>query len=100
MAILRMGRHYSQGTAQHRTKLFFAIPTRYFVAVRELLSSASSRGEAIAVCTIEKANVAINRLVQEDRLGALSGTLTSFENSHKLLDSFIWQPQRWQYACR
>ena len=28
-------------------------------------------GETVAVCTIEKANVAINRLVQEERLGEL-----------------------------
>jgi len=30
-----------------------------------------SRGEAVAVCTIEKANVAINRLVQQGRLQEL-----------------------------
>lgn len=28
------------------------------------------RGETVAVCTIEKANVAVNRLAQEGRLGA------------------------------
>jgi hypothetical protein len=27
------------------------------------------RGETVAICTIEKANVAINRLAQEGRLG-------------------------------
>lgn len=31
------------------------------------------RGETVAICTIEKANVAINRLAQEGRLGALQG---------------------------
>ena len=39
-----------------------------------MLSSAAacplSRSEEVAICTIEKANVAINRLVQEGRLGA------------------------------
>lgn len=33
------------------------------------LCLASCRGESVAVCSIEKANVAINKLVQEGRLG-------------------------------
>ena len=33
--------------------------------------SVACRGETVAVCTMEKANVAINKLAQEDRLGGL-----------------------------
>lgn len=34
---------------------------------------ACSRGETVACCTIEKANVAINKLAQDGRLGELQG---------------------------
>lgn len=33
------------------------------------------RGETVAVCTMEKANMAINKLAQEGRLGAAGGLL-------------------------
>lgn len=38
--------------------------------MNETVLSVPYRSEPVAVCTIEKANVAINRLVLEDRLGA------------------------------
>ena len=37
----------------------------------QLSSPLAPNGEAVAVCTIEKANVCINRLLQEGRLGEL-----------------------------
>ena len=45
------------------------------------------RGEDVAVCTIEKANVAINRLVQQSRLDSLCCVIVDVSPQHHLPSS-------------
>ena len=49
-----------------------AVPHATIPAARVDNVSHDRRGETVAICTIEKANLTINRLIKEQRLGAHS----------------------------